>query len=152
MSPKTPPAPETKATRTRRRILAAAAHEFAERGYAGTSLRQVAAGAGLQLGSLYFHFESKDDLIAEVLRDGIDHALAQVEAAIDALGPGTAAPDRLRAAIDAHLHALHETGDRAAAVVRTVDAFPAPLQRQHATEPSLRSSTSESSATCCSPR
>ena len=69
---------DTKAVRTRQRILASAAREFAARGFDGTSLRQVAAGADLTLGSLYFHFATKADLVAEVLRDAVDFALARL--------------------------------------------------------------------------
>jgi AcrR family transcriptional regulator len=76
---------DTKAARTRQRILASAAREFAARGFDGTSLRQVAAGADLTLGSLYFHFATKADLVAEVLRDAVDVALARIDQAISEL-------------------------------------------------------------------
>lgn len=124
--------PETKAARTRRRILAAAATEFAARGYDGTSLRRVATAAGLQLGSLYFHFTSKDELITEVLRDAVDDALDRVRAAIDALGPDSSANARIAAAIGAHLAALHASRPRGTAVVRMLDPLPEPLQQENA--------------------
>lgn len=123
--------PEGKAARTRRRILDAASHEFAVHGYGGASLRRIAAAAGLQVGSLYFHFPTKDDLVAAALVDGVESARAQLLLAIEAV-PETASPgDRLRAAILGHLDALHSSDDRAAAVVRMVDTLPADLRAAH---------------------
>jgi AcrR family transcriptional regulator len=61
----------TKGERTAERILDAAEALFAERGYAGTSLRDVATEVGLRTPSLYNHFPSKDSLYAAVLERGI---------------------------------------------------------------------------------
>ncbi|HNW27891.1 MAG TPA: TetR/AcrR family transcriptional regulator [Spirochaetota bacterium] len=44
-------------------ILDAAIHEFVERGYEATSMESIAARAGLTKGGLYYHFESKDDIL-----------------------------------------------------------------------------------------
>ena len=139
MTSTTPFATETKAARTRRRILDAAAVEFAEHGYAETSLRRVAAASNLKLGSLYFHFESKELLAAEVLSEGIEIALAQIATALDALRPGAGAGERLAAAIAAHIVALRGAGAKGAAVVRMIDSFPdqvrteqTPLLRRYA--------------------
>lgn len=124
-------APETKAARTRRRILAASAHEFAVHGYGGASLRRIADAADLKVGSLAFHFPTKDDLVAATLEDGVDSARAALEEAIAAV-PDQAEPvARLRAAVHGHLAALHASDDRAASVVRMVDTLPAGLRAQH---------------------
>jgi AcrR family transcriptional regulator len=53
------------------RILNAAEELFAEQGYAGTSLREVADRVGLRIPSLYNHFPSKDALYTAVLERGI---------------------------------------------------------------------------------
>ena len=55
----------------RRRVLDAAAELFVTQGYAGTTLRQIAAAAGIQAGSIYHHFDSKDALFVAVLRNGM---------------------------------------------------------------------------------
>jgi TetR/AcrR family transcriptional regulator, cholesterol catabolism regulator len=111
---------QTKADRTRVRILDSAAHEFALHGYEGTSLRRVADGAGLQLGSLYFHFSAKDDLLNAVLRNAVDVALERIDTALAELPEAATARDRLAAAVRAHLEALHEKRSRGVAVVRAL--------------------------------
>ncbi len=60
-----------KGERTAERILDTAEALFAERGYAGTTLRDVASAAGLRIPSLYNHFAGKDALYAAVLERGI---------------------------------------------------------------------------------
>lgn len=60
---------------TAERILDAAEALFAERGYAGTTLRDVATRVDLRIPSLYNHFASKDALYAAVLERGIGPVL-----------------------------------------------------------------------------
>jgi AcrR family transcriptional regulator len=65
-----------KGARTRERILDAAERVFAEKGFAGTSLRDVADAAGLRIPSLYNHFPGKESLYAAVLERGLSPVLA----------------------------------------------------------------------------
>ncbi|AOX65817.1 hypothetical protein BJK06_08675 [Curtobacterium sp. BH-2-1-1] len=58
---------QQRAVATRAAILDAAAGEFDERGYLGTSMDAVAERAGLTKGALYFHFTSKADLAGAVI-------------------------------------------------------------------------------------
>jgi AcrR family transcriptional regulator len=53
---------------TRERLLRAAADVFAERGYDGTRVADIAAAAGVSNGALYAHFASKADLLVDALR------------------------------------------------------------------------------------
>ena len=62
---------QTKAEATRQQILLAAACLFREKGYKATTLRDVAEHAGMGAGSLYYHFDSKDAILREVLEVGI---------------------------------------------------------------------------------
>ena len=55
---------------SRRRIVDAAAALMAERGFAGTSIAAVSQRSGLPSGSIYWHFESKEALLAAVMEEG----------------------------------------------------------------------------------
>ncbi|MFJ1594317.1 TetR family transcriptional regulator [Kitasatospora albolonga] len=61
---------QERAARTRRTVLAAAAVEFAERGYDGVSLQRVARRAATSVGALTFHFRNKTALADEVRTTG----------------------------------------------------------------------------------
>lgn len=79
-----------------------AAKLFFERGYDATTLRQVAAAAGLKVGSLYNHIESKEDLLQQIMGSIIDDLLERVQASVaevESLDP----IDRLQAALAGHL-------------------------------------------------
>jgi AcrR family transcriptional regulator len=69
------------ATETRERLLAAAADVFAERGYDGTRVADIAAAAGVSNGALYAHFESKAELLVAALRAHGQRQLADIVAA-----------------------------------------------------------------------
>ena len=69
------------AAETRARLLRAAADVFAERGYDGTRVADIAAAAGVSNGALYSHFASKADLLAGALRAHGRHLLADMLAA-----------------------------------------------------------------------
>ena len=57
----------SKGERTRRAILDAAYRLFVEQGYAATSMRQIAEGAGLALGGIYNHFAGKEDVFTAII-------------------------------------------------------------------------------------
>ncbi len=63
---------------TRRKVLDAAAAVFAERGYHGASLDDIADRAGLSKGSVYYNFASKQEFFVAVLRDRIGTRLDEV--------------------------------------------------------------------------
>lgn len=122
--------PPSKSERTRQSVLDAAARLFARNGYADTSLAHIAEAVGIKTGSLYYHFESKEELVYEVLRFGVTHSLEHTRAEVEALGPNASAAERLRAAIRAHLDSLHELGDYASAGLRIVEQAPRPIRRK----------------------
>ncbi|MCA9774876.1 MAG: helix-turn-helix transcriptional regulator, partial [Myxococcales bacterium] len=72
--------PDKKA-RTRAQILEAAARLFRERGYAGVSVQDVMAAAGLTVGGFYAHFPSKEALYAEAFAHALDERSAFYRAA-----------------------------------------------------------------------
>jgi AcrR family transcriptional regulator len=69
------------ATETRERLLRAAADVFAERGYDGTRVADIAAAAGVSNGALYAHFGSKAELLVDALRTHGRRLLADMLAA-----------------------------------------------------------------------
>jgi len=69
------------AGQTRERLLRAAADVFAERGYDGTRVADIAAAAGVSNGALYAHFSSKADLLTGALRVHGRRMLAEMFAA-----------------------------------------------------------------------
>ncbi|WP_246124441.1 TetR/AcrR family transcriptional regulator [Nocardia bhagyanarayanae] len=93
------------------RLLDAARDAFAEKGYHGTSTREIAARAGMSPAAMYVHFGSKQDVLLHLTTTGHAAALAVLEEA--AAGPGSPTK-RLRAAVYAfaHWHAEHHTTAR----------------------------------------
>jgi len=69
------------AAETRERLLSAAADVFAERGYDGTRVVDIAAAAGVSNGALYAHFGSKAELLVAALRAHGPRVLADLVAA-----------------------------------------------------------------------
>lgn len=69
------------AAETRDRLLRAAADVFAERGYDGTRVADIAAAAGVSNGALYSHFASKAELLVDALRTHGRRELAEMFAA-----------------------------------------------------------------------
>jgi TetR/AcrR family transcriptional regulator, cholesterol catabolism regulator len=121
--------PRTKGDRTRRRLLDAAAAEVARHGRAGASLSAIAAAAGLKPGSIYFHFGSREQLIDTVLEEGVRESLARLDQAMAEVTHPAQPGDpraRLRAAIRAHLAALHDLRDYAAVVLAPALALDGP--------------------------
>jgi AcrR family transcriptional regulator len=79
------------AAETRDRLLRAAADAFAERGYDGARVADIAAAAGVTRGAMYAHFGSKADLLACALRTHCRRVLAEMFTA----GPGMSITDLL---------------------------------------------------------
>ncbi len=98
----------------RTELTRAAARLFAEKGYHGTSVGDLAAALGVQKGSLYAHIESKADLLWEVASEGA----AAFHAALDAVPDEETAVERIRAALRAHLRVVAEQLDVATVFVR----------------------------------
>lgn len=108
----------------RQRVLDQAAALFLDRGYSATSLREIAAAAGMKPGSIYYHFASKEALLEAILQRGIDVMKVAFEAA-SAATEGAAPRERFAAHVRAHLGALFEHGPYTAAHVTTFRTAPA---------------------------
>ena len=121
----------TKSELTRQRILDAAAKVFRSEGYSGARLSDIAAAAGIQTGSLYYHFASREALVEEVLRLGIAVAWAHVREAVEALPPEAGPLPRVRAAIRAHTEVQLEISDYSSAHARIIGQVPAEVRRRN---------------------
>ena len=74
---------KTKAPNSKERILQCAASEFLQKGWAKSSMREVAKLADLTTGSLYFHFKNKEALFDALVKDVYDSLLANHRAMYD---------------------------------------------------------------------
>ena len=111
---------------SRQEILRTAARLFQQRGYDATSMNDVAASLKLSKGGLYHHFQSKDEILFEIMNHAMDITEERV------LGPvrGIAkAEDRLRALIRLHSEVVLSPRDREITVM---------LHENHPLPPALR--------------
>ncbi len=86
----------------REELVRTAARLFAERGYHGTSMGDIAAAMGVQKGSLYSLTSSKQALLVEAMREGA----SAFHAALDGVPEDAPALERIGAALRAHLRVV----------------------------------------------
>jgi AcrR family transcriptional regulator len=100
-----------RAEATRARLLAAAVHAFAVKGFHGTTTRDIAAAAGMSPAALYVHHRSKEELLHLISRDGHQATLALVRTG---RASSTDPVEQLRAVVRefAMHHARGHTGAR----------------------------------------
>jgi AcrR family transcriptional regulator len=91
-----------------------AARLFAERGYHGTSIGDLAQALGVQKASLYAHISSKQDLLYATMREGAD----AFHAALDAVPEQAPAGEKIRLAMRSHLRVVANQLDVATVFVR----------------------------------
>jgi AcrR family transcriptional regulator len=111
---------------SRQEILRTAARLFQQRGYDATSMNDVAAALKLSKGGLYHHFQSKDEILFEIMNHAMDITEERV------LGPvrGIVNPEeRLRALIRLHIEVVLSPRDREITVM---------LHENHPLPPALR--------------
>ena len=110
----------------RQEILRTAARLFQQRGYDATSMNDVAAALKLSKGGLYHHFQSKDEILFEIM----NHAMEITEERVLAPVRGIADPEqRLRALIRLHIEVVLSPVDREITVM---------LHENHPLQPVLR--------------
>ena len=111
---------------SRQEILRTAARLFQQRGYDATSMNDVAAALKLSKGGLYHHFQSKDEILFEIM----DHAMEITQERVIAPVRGIADPEeRLRALIRLHIEVVLSPRDREITVM---------LHENHPLPPALR--------------
>src|ERR1700686_730485 len=111
---------------SRQEILRTAARLFQQRGYDATSMNDVAAALKLSKGGLYHHFQSKDEILFEIM----NHAMEITEERVLAPVRAIAGPEhRLRALIRLHIEVVLSPRDREITVM---------LHENHPLPPALR--------------
>ena len=70
---------ERKGEKRKQQVFDTAARLFAERGYSRTSIRDLSQALDLQKSSLYYYFESKEELLFLLLNDFMDRALEAID-------------------------------------------------------------------------
>jgi TetR/AcrR family transcriptional regulator, cholesterol catabolism regulator len=92
----------------REELLRVSARLFREKGFDGTSIRDISGAAGMHSGSPFYHFKTKQDILLAVMEHGLAEGLRRLEDAI--AEPGTA-EQRLRRMIRAQLGTILEDGN-----------------------------------------
>ena len=100
----------------RAHLLDAAAKLFSERGFHATSMRDIAKAVGMLSGSIYYHFESKDEMLLAVYEEGVRRVATAVEQAVEREAEPWA---RLEAGCAAHLRGLIAYRDYARVMIQT---------------------------------
>jgi len=116
---------------SRRRLLDAAAKIFRDRGYVGSTMRAIAQEAGIEAASIYYHYESKDELIGAVLDFGMKALVAEVTTAVSELPDAATSRERIETACSAHVTATLTNGDYMLAMRRVFGQVPADVWRRH---------------------
>ncbi|MBW7470617.1 TetR/AcrR family transcriptional regulator [Marinobacter sp. M216] len=99
----------------RGRLLKEAARLFRDKGYERTTVRDLAAAVGIQSGSLFHHFRTKEEILKAVMVETIRLNTALMQAAVDAAG---SSQEKLRALVRAELESVNgQTGEAMAVLV-----------------------------------
>jgi TetR/AcrR family transcriptional regulator, cholesterol catabolism regulator len=98
----------------RRELTREAARLFAEKGYHGAALSEIADALGVKAPSLYAHVASKQDLLYAIMREGAE----AFHRALDELPEDVPVVERIRLALRAHLRVVADQLDLATVFVR----------------------------------
>lgn len=123
--------PEGKAKLTRHQILRAAARISREIGYKAATVRRVASEAGLEAGSVYYHFGSKEEIFDEVLDMGLRDLLKGVSHAITRWPNKEDHRNRIATAIGAHMAHLFRASEFTSANIRIYGMLPEEIRSRH---------------------
>jgi AcrR family transcriptional regulator len=101
-------------TARRAQIAAAAIDTIAEVGYAGASFARIAERVGISRGLISYHFDNKDDLIKQVVREAAEQAIAYIRPRVVAESTG---PAMLRAYIESNLAFMRDHRNNVIAMI-----------------------------------
>lgn len=89
-------------------LVRAAAALFREKGFDGTTIRDIARSVGMQSGSPFYHFANKHELLMAVMEEGLQQGLARTKDVLD--DTALPAPQRFERLVRTHYAILHERG------------------------------------------
>jgi AcrR family transcriptional regulator len=115
---------------TRQRILQAAARVFRELGYSGTRLTDIAEAADMKTGSLYYHFDSREALVEEVVLEGVRRTKDAVQDRLRSLPESATYLQKLEVMIETHLTFVLLQGDIASASIPLVWQIPQEIRER----------------------
>lgn len=122
--------PVTSETPNRRGdLVRAAAQLFREKGFDGTTIRDIARAVGMQSGSPFYHFANKHELLMAVMEEGLRQGLERAHEVIadEALPPAR----RFERLVRTHYGILHDTGsDFVPVMLYDWRSLPAPYRRR----------------------
>jgi len=114
----------------RRDLIVGAARLFRRKGFDGTSTRDIAAAAGMQSGSPFYHFRSKQALLFAVMEEGMRNAVVRQRQALEAAGMASLPPvEQLRLLVRHHFQVLLGPGSDFIPVMLYEARSVAPRQR-----------------------
>lgn len=94
---------KSKGETSREKILESAKKLFNNKGFNATTISDLVDATGMQKGSLYFHFDSKDEIAFEVLKEATKDFISFLDTVLDGNNPGMALDNFFRAALEKHI-------------------------------------------------
>ena len=116
---------------SKERILLSAARLFRDQGYAATTLRMIASLSEIKAGSIYYHFDSKESILIDVLNRGIENVENEVRMRINLLPSNSTFKDILKTAIEGHLAGILSNGDYTSANIKIYSQIPLKAKERH---------------------
>jgi TetR/AcrR family transcriptional regulator, cholesterol catabolism regulator len=120
----------SKSSRTRERLLNAAARVLSEKGFSGTRLSDIAEIAQVQAPAIYYYYASREDLIEAVVYTGAAAMHRHLVDALQALDASATPSARIATAVEAHLRHELEISDYARAMIRNANQLPEAVSRR----------------------
>jgi AcrR family transcriptional regulator len=102
-------ADEANGANRRDALLRVAARLFREKGFDGTTVRDIADAAGMRSGSPFYHFANKHELLAAVMEQGLRQGLERIEQ-VEAANRALPLRERFLHLVRTHAGILHDQG------------------------------------------
>ena len=122
---------QSKSARTRAKVLSAAAKIIRARGYKAATMRAIATEAGIEAGSVYYHFGSKEEILDKVLDKGLRDLLDGVAETVSDAHTYPNGQSKVAAAIKTHMEFLFSTNEFTSANIRIYGQLPKEVRARH---------------------